>query len=308
MSAQVVSTGAERSRRAALNVGRPGVIWAIPGLVFFIFFAVLPLMAVAYLSFTDWSGLGAPQLTGFENWIQLVGDRVVLDSIGIMLLLLVLSVAAQLPLSILLGVWAAGPQRNRAVLAAIYFLPLLLSGAAIAIVWRQLMDPNFGFPSQLKHVFGGSGDFIGTPTGALVMLVVVATWQFTPFHTLLFQGSARSIPKELYQAAEIDGANRYQQFFSITLPQLRNTVITSLIFLIVGGLTAFETVLILTRGGPGRATTTTPLLMYLEGFQRYELGYGAAIALVLVILATAISIILTRMSGYDRMESTREGI
>lgn len=295
-------------RRAAPKVGRPGVIWAIPSLLFFVGFAVIPLVAVAYLSFTDWEGLGAPTLNGLDNWVKMVSDPNVPASFGITILLLVANIVVQLPVSVLLGVWAAGNQKNRAVLAAIYFLPLLLSSAAIAIIWKQLMDPNFGFPAQLRSIFGGSGDFIGTPTGALVMLVVVGTWQFTPFHTLLFQGSARSIPEVLYQAASIDGAGRTRQFFNITIPQLRNTIITSLMFMIVGGLTAFDTVLILTGGGPGRASTTTPLLMYFEGFQKYQLGYGSAIALVLVVLATGLSIVLTRFSGYDRMESTREGL
>lgn len=282
--------------------------WAVPGLLFFIVFAILPLVGVVYLSFTGWNGLGTPQLIGLENWTTLATDPSVPASVLTMLVLLVGSIVVQLPISIVLGVWAAGHQRNRAIIASIYFLPILLSGAATAIVWRQLLDPNFGVPAQVRSFLGGTGDFIGTPTGALTALVLVATWQFTPFHTLLFQGAARSIPEVLYQAAEIDGASRSRQFFSITLPQLRNTVIISLTFMIVGGLTSFETILILTDGGPGTATTTTPFLMYTEGFLRNRLGYGSAIAVVLVVLSAAVSIALARVSRYERMESTREGL
>ncbi|MDR1392903.1 MAG: sugar ABC transporter permease [Bifidobacteriaceae bacterium] len=294
--------------RDALKTGRPGAHWAVPGALFFALFALVPLGVVIYLSFTTWKGLGDPQWTGLTSWQELFRDRYIPQSVWIMLGLLVATICVQLPVAALLGTWAAGPQRNRAVLASIYFLPLLLSTAAIAIVWKQLMDPNFGLPAHLKELVGGTGDFIGTSHGALITLVMVGAWQYIPFHMLLFQGAVRSIPDVLYQAAEIDGAGRVRCFFSITLPQLRNTIITSLIFMVVGGLTGFDTVLILTMGGPGRDTTTTPLLMYFEAFRSYHFGKGSAIAVLLIVVATTVSLLLTRLSGYDRMESTKEGV
>jgi xylobiose transport system permease protein len=307
----MAALSATRGRTADRDVrkaGRPGAHWALPGLVFFAAFALAPLGAVVYLSFTTWRGLGSPQWTGLASWTNLFHDQYVPQSVGIMLFLLVATICVQLPTSIVLGTWAAGTQRNRAVLAAIYFLPLLLSTAAIAIVWRQLMDPNFGLPAHLKQVFGGTGDFIGTTNGAIATIIMVGAWQYIPFHTLLFQGAVRAIPPALFQAALVDGAGRWRTFFFITLPQLRNTIITSLIFMIVGGLTAFDTVLILTMGGPGRDTTTTPLLMYFEAFRAYDFGEGSAIAVLLLLVSTGISLLLTKLSGYDRMESTKEGI
>ncbi|WP_325169888.1 carbohydrate ABC transporter permease [Arthrobacter sedimenti] len=100
-------------------------------------------------------------------------------------------------------------------------------------------------------------------------------WQFTPFHTLIYQGAAKGIPHVLYQAAAIDGAGMVRQFFSITLPQLRNTAITSIILMVVGGLTTFETVLILTNGGPGTDTTITAFYMYQQAFRSFDFGVGA---------------------------------
>jgi len=296
------------ARRVAPSVGRPGVVWALPGLIFFAVFAVLPMAGVAYLSLTDWNGLSSPQFVGLENWARFTTDPQILQSIWLTAVLLVGNVAVQMPISILLGVWAAGHQRNRAVLSAIFFLPLLLSTAATAIMWRQLLDPNFGVPAQLAAVFGGDGNFVGTPRGAMIALVIVTSWQFVPFHSLLFQGAARAIPHTLYQAAMIDGAGRVRQFFSITLPQLRNTIVTSGTFMVVGGLTAFDVVLVLTNGGPGTDTTILPFRMYREAFQTYNYGYGSAIALLLLIVATAVSLLLVRLSGYDKMQSTQEGV
>ncbi|WP_093802601.1 carbohydrate ABC transporter permease [Streptomyces sp. Wb2n-11] len=297
-----------RSTRAATaQVGRPGFAWAIPATVFFTLFAIAPLLMVAVLSFTSWSGLGSPEFVGLDNWTGILDDPVMIKSIWLSLLITGLGVAVQTPLSLLLGVWAAGQQRNRAVLSAIYFIPLLLSSTAVSVLWRALLDPNFGVPSEATWLFG-DGNLFGGQATAIGVLAFVSTWQFTPFHTLLYQGAARAIPKVLYQAAEIDGAGRYRQFFHITLPQLRNTVITSTILMVVGGLTTFETVLILTQGGPGTDTTISAYYMYQKAFKSFDFGAGAAVALVLVVAATVISLIVVRVSGYDKMRSAMEGL
>ncbi|MEV5333418.1 carbohydrate ABC transporter permease [Streptomyces werraensis] len=302
----------ESRRRPAASpsvstVGRPGFAWALPAAVFFTLFAIVPLVMVAVLSFMSWNGLGSPQWVGTDNWSRLWDDPVMLKSVWLTLLLTVLGVVIQTPLSILLGVWAAGYQRNRAVLSVIYFIPLLLSATAVSVLWRALLDPNFGIPADASWLFG-DGNLFGEQTTAIGVLAFVSTWQFTPFHTLIYQGAARSIPQVLYQAAEIDGAGRYRQFFHITLPQLRNSMITSMILMIVGGLTTFETVLILTQGGPGTDTTISAYYMYDKAFKGFDFGAGSAIALALVVAATVISLVVVKVSGYDKMRSSMEGV
>ncbi|MFF9620749.1 carbohydrate ABC transporter permease [Streptomyces griseosporeus] len=294
-------------RGSAAHVGRPGFAWAVPATLFFALFAIAPLVMVAVLSFMSWNGLGPPEFVGLDNWNRVFDDPVMIQSIWLTLLLTVLGVALQTPLSILLGVWAAGEQRNRAVLSAIYFVPLLLSSTAVSVLWRALLDPNFGVPSQATWLFG-DGNLFGKQSTAIGVLAFVSTWQFTPLHTLIYQGAARAIPQVLYQAAEIDGAGRFRQFFHITLPQLRNSIITSAILMVVGGLTTFETVLILTQGGPGTDTTISAYYMYQKAFKSFDFGAGAAIALVLVVAATIISLVVVRLSGYDKMRGTMEGM
>ncbi len=289
------------------TVGRPGFAWALPAALFFTLFAIVPLVMVAVLSFMSWNGLGSPQWVGTDNWSRLLDDPVMLKSVWLTLLLTALGVVLQTPLSILLGVWAAGHQRNRAVLSVIYFIPLLLSATAVSVLWRALLDPNFGIPADATWLFG-DGNLFGEQTTAIGVLAFVSTWQFTPFHTLIYQGAARSIPQVLYQAAEIDGAGRYRQFFHITLPQLRNSMITSMILMIVGGLTTFETVLILTQGGPGTDTTISAYYMYDKAFKGFDFGAGSAIALALVVAATIISLVVVKVSGYDKMRSSMEGV
>jgi xylobiose transport system permease protein len=296
-----------RPRTRGDRAGRPGFVWALPAAVFFTVFAIVPLILVAVLSFYSYSGLGSPQWAGAANWTALLHDPVMLKSLWLSVLLTVLGVVVQTPLSILLGVWAAGQQRNRAVLSAIYFVPLLLSATAISVLWRALLDPNFGIPPQARWLFG-NGNLFGHQSTAIGVLVWVAAWQFTPFHTLIYQGAARSVPQVLYQAAEIDGAGTVRKFFHITLPQLRNAMITSMILMVVGGLTTFDTVLILTQGGPGTDTTISAYYMYRQAFRSFNFGEGSAIGLLLVVVATIISLIIVRASGYGQMRSVNEGI
>ncbi len=299
--------GSPTPHRAGARTTRPGPAWAVPATLFFVLFAVLPLVLVAVLSFTDWDGLGSPEFAGLDNWRALLHDRTMIQSLWLSVLITVLGVAVQTPLSLLLGVWAAGRQRNRAILSAVYFVPLLLSATAVSVLWRALLDPNFGVPAQARWLFG-DGNLLGTKSGAIGVLVFVGAWQYTPFHTLIYQGAARAIPQVLYQAAAIDGAGRVRQFFHITLPHLRNTMITSMILMVVGGLTTFDTVLILTQGGPGTDTTISAYYMYEQAFKSFDFGGGSAIALVLVLIATVISLVVVRVSGYDRMRGTTEGL
>ena len=297
-----------RTRRPVGNsTGRPGIAWALPATVFFVLFAIVPLIFVAVLSFTNWTGLGDPQFNGLDNWSKLFHDPVMIKSLWLSLLLTGLGVLVQTPLSILLGVWAAGSQRNRAILSAIFFVPLLLSATAVSILWRALLDPNFGVPSQMHWLFG-DGNLFGHQSTAIGVLVFVSSWQYTPLHTLIYQGATRAIPDVLYQAASIDGAGRYRQFFHVTLPQLRNAVITSGILMIVGGLTTFDTVLILTQGGPGTDTTISAYYMYDKAFKSFDYGTGAAVALLLVLVSTVISLVVVRLSGFDKMSGTQEGV
>lgn len=295
-------------KTAVGNVGRPPVSWALPGILFFAVFAIVPLAIAVYLSFCKWDGLNSPTSAYLDNWTRLFKDPEVRQAAWLSLLLTTISWAFQTPVALLLGVWAAGRQRSRAVLSAVFFVPLLLSTTAIAMLFHALLDPNFGVIKEIGPWFGIDPNVMGSSTGALLTVAFVGGWQFMPFHTLIYQGGTRQIPQVLYQAAEMDGAGMFRQFFHITLPQLRNTITTSSVLMIVGSLTYFDTVLIMTKGGPGTDTTVLPYLMYRTGFQTYDLGYAAAIATALVVVATALSLVLVRFSGFGNMRSTREGM
>jgi xylobiose transport system permease protein len=291
-------------------VGRPHGAWAVPGVLFFAAFAVVPMAYAVYISFCgSWGGLGSPQLQGLSNWTRLFHDASVRQATRLTLLLTLMSWLFQTPVALLLGVWAAGRERNRAVLSAIFFVPLVLSTTAIALLFKALLDPNFGLAKAIGPALGfPGGNIIGSSSGALIAVAFVGGWQFMPFHTLIYQGGARQIPQVLYQAAAIDGAGRYRQFLHITLPQLRHTVTTSSVLIIVGSLTSFETVFLLTQGGPGSSTTTLSYAMYQNAFQSFDFGYASALGTALVVASTLLSLLMVKVTGFGTMRSTREGM
>lgn len=291
------------------RTARPGAIWAAPALLFFAVFALLPMALVVYLSLTRWNGLGAPHWAGAANWAYLLRDPQVLASLRLSLVLTAVTWAFQTAVSLPLGVWAAGPQRSRAALSAVFFTPLLLSNAGTAVLWKALLDPNFGVATIIGPWLGvDDGNFLGDPSLALWTIMAVISWQFIPFHTLLYQSATRQIPAVLYEAATVDGAGRLQQFRTITLPQLRHTIITSSVLMVVGSLTYFEVVLIITGGGPGTATRILPLHMYLTGFSAFRMGYASVLGVLLLAVGTALSLLVVRVTGFRRMTSQREGL
>jgi raffinose/stachyose/melibiose transport system permease protein len=205
----------------------------------------------------------------------------------------------------------AGIQRYRAVLSVFYFIPLLFSTVAIGLTWESILDPNFGALDILLRAIGLTSlaqGWLGDPKLAFFVVLALISWQFIPFHALLYLGGARQIPRELYEASEIDGATRTQQFFLITLPQLKYTITTSTTLMLTGSLTYFDLIWVTTQGGPGYATRILPLQMYITAFQNETVGYGSALAVLLAVFGILLSLILLRFTGFTRMSSQLEGL
>ena len=284
----------------------PLAVLVLPSLLMFVTFAVVPLFGVVALSFTKWDGIGAILPNGLGSWQQVLADPQTWRSLWLTVMTMAVTWAVQTPLSILLGTFIAGHQRYRGVLAVLYFLPLLLSSAALAIAFKALFDPNFGLGAGL-HIPLLSQDWLGVQLAFPVVLSVIA-WQFIPFHTLLYQGGVRQIPVQLYEAAQIDGASRVQQFFHITLPQLKYTIITSSTLMLVGSLTYFDLVFVMTEGGPGNATRILPLDMYIVGFKANQMGAASVLAVFLVVIGLTLALGVQRLGGRDKTASQLEGM
>jgi raffinose/stachyose/melibiose transport system permease protein len=280
------------------------MVW--PALLMFTAFGVVPLLGVLILSFTQWDGIGAINPAGLDNWQSVLTGPGLLHSIWVTFLVMALSWAFQTPMSLLLGVFLAARKRYRGFLAVLYFIPLLLSSAAIAITFSALLNPNFGLGTGLGFEWLNQ-DWLGQGNLALGVLIFVVSWQFIPFHSLIYQGAVRQIPTAMYEAAEIDGAGRVRKFFSITLPQLKYTIITSSTLMVVGSLTFFDLIFVLTAGGPGDATNVLALEMYKTGFMANLMGPASVIAVILVLFGLGLALLLRKLGGGGASDSQLEG-
>jgi raffinose/stachyose/melibiose transport system permease protein len=295
-----------RSRRARAGQHGPVAWMALPALAVFVFFAVVPLIGVLALSFTKWDGLGPIHPAGIDNWRSVLGSSDLLHSLWVTFEVMLYSWLVQTPIALLLGVYTAGRHRNRGILAVFYFVPLLLSAAAIAVTYKALLDPNFGLGPGL-HSDLLTQNWLGNPVLAMGVVIFIVSWQFIPFHALIYQGAVRQIPASMYEAAALDGAGRVRAFFGITVPQLKYTIITSSTLMVVGSLTFFDLIFVLTAGGPGDSTRVLALDMYRRGFGANQMGPASVIAVILVLVGLVLAVGLRRLGGASD-ESQLEGM
>jgi raffinose/stachyose/melibiose transport system permease protein len=288
-----------------------GAAMAAPALLLFGLFGVLPLGGVVVLGFADWDGLGALGWSGADNWTAVFTDTATWDALWltVKVMVMVISWLVQTPITLALGVFQAPAGRWRAVLAVLWFLPLVLSAVAVGLTWQALLDPSFGLGSVPGLGFLAE-PLLGSQEPAPYTVIFVIAWQFIPFHALLYQAGVRQIPAALYEAAAIDGVSPVQRFLVITLPQLRYTLITSSTLMLIGSLTYFDLIFVLSggTGGPGTATRVLPLAMYITGFQSHHMGRASVLATTLVVFGLALSLLITRLSRFTAMDSRQEGL
>ncbi len=290
------------------------VWWAgwfmLPAVVLFVGMVLVPIVLAVLLSFSSWNGSGAIQYIGLGNWRELLHDPAAAAALERTGLLVLFSWLVQEPIALALGVFAAGRQRYRAVFTTLYFIPLVISAAALGILWSNLLSPIGGGVQYAGAHFGLgflNKDWLGDPHLVLGTVIVLVAWEFIPFHMLLYQAGARHIPGSLYEAAALDGIGPFQKFWHITLPMLRHTIVTSSVLNIVGSLTVFDLIYTLTKGGPGESTTVLALDQYLEGFGDFSFGYASALAVVLGLIGIAVALVLIRVTGFGKMRSQAEG-
>ncbi len=282
----------------------------VPALAFFVLFIVVPIISSFRTSLLDWNGLATPKFVGLHNWAVQLTSPGLYKSLLLTALVMILSWVIQTPLSLTLGLFLSNRGRMRATLSVFYFTPLLFSAAALGIAWGFILNPNFGLvQAVMEKVFGakGTADFLGNTHVVLYTLIGIIAWEFIPFHTLLYQSAARSVPASLYEASDLDGATSWQKLWNITIPQLKNTIVTSTVIILTGSLTYFDIIYVLTDGGPGNASRVLALDMYQKAFEEYQMGMGATIAVILAVIGVALSLALVRWSGFSRMQSQMEG-
>ncbi len=270
-------------------------MFLLPAVILFVLFLVYPILRSVYYSLFNWNGLGpATKFVGLSNFQQILADKVFIKGVTNCLLIVGLSLILQLPLALALAIMVGRDLPGRAVFRMIFFMPYVLSEVITGIIWMSLFnpDPERGFINALLILIPGvhAQNFLGDIHQVLACIFVVLTWKYFGLHMLLYMAGLQNIPKEIEEAAMIDGANRWQSIRYVTIPLLESTIRTTIYLSVLGSLTQFPLPWIMTRGGPVNASEFMATYMYRYAFIRFQLGYGSAVALVMLVICLIFSV------------------
>ncbi|GGH82429.1 multiple sugar transport system permease protein [Pullulanibacillus pueri] len=262
-----------------------GFFFLGPWLIGLIGFTTIPMLTSLYFSFTKYDMFTPPNWAGLANYIEIFHDPKFYSSVKVTAIYVLLSVPLQLIFALLVAVLLNRGIRAVRLYRAAYYVPSLFGGSvAVALLWRQVFDSE-GLLNSVLGVFGISGhNWISTPSTSIYTLIILAIWQFgAPM--VIFLAGLKQIPVDLYEAARIDGANKFQQFFKITLPMLTPIIFFNLIMEIIHAFQAFTPAYIVSggTGGPLDSTLFYTLYLYQKGFTEFHMGYASALAWLLLV-------------------------
>ncbi|MDK1348800.1 sugar ABC transporter permease [Streptomyces sp. 378] len=273
-----------RARRRALH-WLTAAGFQLPALVLFAGLVLLPMLFALYAAFFRWGGFGMPSdYIGGENFTRLFQDDVFLGDLWRCLVLVVLSLAVQLPFALAMAVLLNQRMRGRAVYRMLFFAPYVLSEAITGILFGMIFAPDDGFADQVLDrigLAGLGGEWFADPSTVMATLFLVMTWKYFGFHMMLYLAGLQAVPRELTEAALIDGASAWQRFRNVTLPLLAPTLRISVFLSVIGAIQLFDLVWVTTAGGPDHHSETMAVTMFQYGFKRYQVGYASAISVVM---------------------------
>lgn len=227
---------------------------------------------------------------GFENYISLFSDSRFWNAVKVTLIFLVGSLFFEMILGFLLALLISRNFRGNRFVKSVFLLPTITTPVVVGLIWIMMYDPQFGVINYFLTSIGlDPQNWLANSDAAIWALIAVDVWEWTPFVALVLLAGLQSLPLEPYEAAKVDGANSIQSFFHITLPQMKHYIIIAFIFRFMDAFRWFDTIYVMTKGGPGTATETLNMFGYLTGFEFLNMGYAAAIGIVMLIMMIVIS-------------------
>ena len=281
----------------AIRKGRPptttAILMLLPALVLILVFLIVPIVLTFILAFTN-ARLISPEparFIGVDNFVRLFGSDTFWASLRNTVIFAVVIVPFQSALALVLAFLVNTKTRGTNFFRTVYFLPVVTSIGVVSMLWLFLYQPNGLINALLAKVGIQGPDWLGNPNTALLAIIVLSAWQAVGFHMVIWLSGLQTIPGELYEAADLDGANTWQKFAHVTWPGLRQTRTFILITITISAFALFSQVNLMTDGGPLDATTTLVYQAVRTGFQQQQTGYASAISLVFFVLVLAVSLI-----------------
>ena len=284
-----------QSRRAGMNTMTP-YLYVFPCVLLLGVFVYIPLVANFYYSAFSFSALSPTKtFVGLQNFKTLFSDQVIMTAIVNNIWYCLISVAIQVLLALIIAALLEDKLFSKisTVFRTAYFLPVLISMTVVALLFNFLYDSRIGLINAALKFLGMKNPpaWTGDPKTAIFSAIIMSQWHSTGYTTMLFIVAIQGISEDLYEAAEIDGANRLQRFWHITVPQVREMMFVTMVTTVTGAFLVFNDVYILTQGGPGNASTTLAVYMYRNAFNLDKMGYASTIAIVMLIICMILAII-----------------
>lgn len=291
--------GAKRTKHTSLRTQEARTAWLFisPAVVGFSIFTFGSIIRSLYYSFTEWDLLTDPKPMGIQNFVKIFNDPYFYQYMGntfyFVLLLVPIVLIASLFLAILINTRPTGI--TKAYRTAL-FLPSITSTVAISMVWLWIFNPDMGLLNNLLLAIGFTKppQWLGSTQWSKPALLIMRVWQMSGYYMIMFLAGLQTIPESLYEAAEVDGASATQKFFWITIPMLSNIFFVVGILLIIESFNMFESIFIMTEGGPLGSTSTIMYYIYEKAFKYYEMGYASALAWIFFILILVVTLIQYR--------------
>lgn len=285
------------SRRRRVRRGLLAWLYVLPLLAVNALVVVWPSIQTMYYSLTDWSGLGTARYIGFANYTHAWHDPAFRSAVTHNLEWLGLFLVVPGVLGLLGAFLLSQIRRGQMVFRIIFFFPYVVATVVNAAIWKNLLNPDNG----IGHQLGTSYAFFGNTSSALLSVNFVADWHWWGFLAVIFLGAMQSVDPELYDAAKIDGASRWRQYWHITLPGIRPTLVFLVLMTIIWSLKAFDYIYIITQGGPAGASDVVSTVMYRDAFVNYQAGYAASLGLSMAFLAAVVLacyVLIRRRTGW----------
>ncbi len=275
-----------------------GYAFIAPNFLGIAVFLLLPIVISLVLSFTNWDMVGDPEFVGLDNYQRMVDDPQLWVSLRNTAVLAVMSIPLGIAASLGLALALNRKLRGINIFRAAFFLPVIASMVAVAMVWRWVYNSEYGLLNQFLQSIGlPAQDWLTNPDLVLPSIVLVMVWKSMGYNMVLFLAGLRAIPRHLYEAAELDGANAWQRFRNVTLPLLAPTMFFVTVMSIIGSFQVFDVVYIMTGGGPGDASRVYYYWLWQNAFEFFRMGYASAMAWLLFVILFVATLIQMRFIG-----------
>ncbi|WP_439693148.1 carbohydrate ABC transporter permease [Curtobacterium sp. SP.BCo] len=283
---------------------QPAWLFMAPSLLILGAFVVFPILRSLYYSFFDWTvGAVSQPFVGFGNYVQLFHDQQFWNALRITLEYTIVSVVLLVVLGFVAALLLQRDTLANRIVRSVFFFPTIVSLVTIGLVWKFLLDPDIGLVGGITTMLGlPSVAWLQSTSLALPTIIFVSVWKSIGFAMILFVAGLKGVPAERYEATELDGANRWQTVWRITLPSIRPTMLFTSMILTIQSFQVFDLVYVMTGGGPVFHTDTLVNLLYRDGFVNYQTGYASAISWVLFVIIMLISLLQLRLFRYDDVD------